>query len=118
MPAKNDNRMTWIRNIEKLQKSDKDSYFIEHEIATKCHIPGVLDYDNGKILCGGLTLEKNKDGLRHCLIRIQHAKLEEPYYNDKADKKGITLETVSWGIAFSVFFIFPVQILFSSELFW
>ena len=106
MATKNDNRMAWIRNIEKLKKSDKDSYFIEHEVATECHIPGVLDYDNGKILCGGLTLEKNKDGLRHYLIRIQHAKLEEPYYNDKADKKGYYFRDGILGELFSLFSLF------------
>ncbi len=102
----NDNRMAWIRNIEKLQKSDKDSYFIEHEIATECHIPGILDYDNGKILCGGLTLEKNKNGLRYYLIRIQHAKLEEPYYNDKADKKGYYFRDGILGELLSLFSLF------------
>lgn len=85
---KNDNRMAWIRNIDKLKESNDGSYFIEHEIATECHIPGVLDYEKDKILCGGLTIEKDKRGLRHYLIRIQHPKLEEPYYNKKADKKG------------------------------
>ena len=88
MNKSNDNRMAWIRNIDKLKESNNGSYFIEHEVATECHIPGVLDYDGGKILCAGLTMAKNKNGLYHYSIRIQHSKSEEPYYNKKANKKG------------------------------
>ena len=104
--AKNDNRMAWIRNIEKLERSDKNSYFFEHEIATECHIPGVLGYKNGKILLSGLTIEKNKKGLYHYLIRIQHSKSEEPYYNQKANKKGYYFRDGILGELLSLFSLY------------
>ena len=98
--------MAWIRNIEELKKPNKNSYFIEHEIATECHIPGVLDYENGKILCGGLTINNDKNGLYHYLIRIQHAGLEEPYYNKKADKRGYYFKDGVLGELLSLFSLY------------
>jgi hypothetical protein len=104
--AKNDNRMGWIRNIEKLSKKDADSYFIEYEIATECHIAGVLDYNNGMILCGGLTIEKDQNGLYHYLIRLKYSGVEEPYYNNKANKKGYYFKDGALGELLAILSLF------------
>lgn len=97
--------MAWVRNIEKLNDSDRNSYFVEHEVASECNIPGVLDYGNGKILCGGL-MGKDKNGLHQYLIRIQHAGVEEPYYNKKADKKGYYFKDGVLGEHLSLFSLY------------
>lgn len=103
---KNDNRMGWIRNLEKLNKKEADSYFVEYEIATECHIAGVLDYGNGIILCGGLTIEKDENGLYHYLLKVKYAGVEEPYYNNKANKKGYYFKDGILGEFLSVFSLY------------
>jgi len=104
--TKNDNRMGWIRNLEKLGKKEADSYFVEYEIATECHIAGVLDYGNGIILCGGLTIEKDENGLYHYLLKVKYAGIEEPYYNKKANKKGYYFKDGILGELLSIFSLY------------
>jgi len=103
---KNDNRMGWIRNLEKLTKKDKNNYFVEYEIATECHIAGVLDYENGMILCGGLTIEKDKDGLYHYLLKVKYAGVEEPYYNKEANKEGYYFKDGALGELLAIFSLY------------
>jgi len=103
---KNDNRMGWIRNREKLSKKETDSYFVEYEIATECHIAGVLDYGNGIILCGGLTIEKDENGLYHYLLKVKYAGVEEPYYNKGANKKGYYFKDGILGELLSIFSLY------------
>lgn len=105
MGKTNDSRIAWIRNIEKLEKPDKNSYVTEYEIATECRIPGVLDYGNEKILCGSLT-NKDKNGLYHYLFHIQHAGLEELYYNKQASKKGYYFKNGILGELLSLFSLY------------
>ena len=83
----NDNRMAWIRNVEKLSESNNEAYYYEYEFASECRISGVLDYEVGKLICGGFSLEQDKNGLYHYLLRVQYPEYESGY-NDKADKKG------------------------------
>ena len=59
MKKQNDNRMLWIRNIESIKESDHPC-FVEHEFASEVYIPGVLNYENEKILCAPLTLEPDQ----------------------------------------------------------
>lgn len=72
-----DNRMEWIRNIDKLAVSPEDAYFSHYEIASECKIVGVLDYEAGKIYCRFLTTEPDSRGLYHYVLRIQHPKVED-----------------------------------------
>ena len=44
--------MAWIRSFEKLTTTSEESYYYEYEFASECRISGMLNYDNGKILCG------------------------------------------------------------------
>ena len=104
--VKNDNRMGWIRNLEKLSKKETNSYFVEYEIATECHIAGVLDYGNGIILCGGLTIEKDKNGLYHYLLKVKYAGVEEPYYNKQANKKGYYFKDGILGELLAIFSLY------------
>jgi len=103
--TKNDNRMLWIRNIDKLKESEDGSYFFDFEIATERHIGGVLDYEEGKIRCGMFTLERDRNGLFHYLLRIQFPKIDE-YYNENADEEGYFFVSVLEELLslFSLFF--------------
>lgn len=116
---KNDNRMGWIRNLEKLSKKETNSYFVEYEIATECHIAGVLDYSNGIILCGGLTIEKDENGLYHYLLKVKYAGVEEPYYNNKANKKGYYFKDGILGELLSIFSLYfqSMSLLFDSNFY-
>jgi|HubBroStandDraft_5_1064220.scaffolds.fasta_scaffold67480_3 hypothetical protein len=44
--APNDNRMSWIRNLETLA-SGRQQYTVEYELGSECNIPGLLDYADG-----------------------------------------------------------------------
>lgn len=86
MKNKNDNRMGWIRNIEELSTENSNSYTFDYEIATECQIVGVLNYKNGMILCGPLTLDKDQNGQYHYLLKVKQAAFKG--YNKQASKKG------------------------------
>lgn len=73
----NDNRMSWIRNIEKLKNNNSGSYYIEYEIASECYILGLLNFENEMILCSLLSIEKDKNGLHHYILKIKYAGFEE-----------------------------------------
>ncbi len=62
MPNDNDDRMGWIRNLETLARTSQQ-YTVEYEVASECHIPGLLDYADGQIICAGMTTEQSRDGL-------------------------------------------------------
>lgn len=104
--TKNDNRMRWIRNLEKLSKKDAKSYFVECEIATECHITGVLDYNNGMILCGGLTIEKDQNGLYHYLLKVKYADDKESHCNNRANKKGYCFKDGILGELLAIFSLY------------
>lgn len=84
----NENKMLWILNIEKLKKNDMGSHGIEYEIASECDISGLLDYQNGIILCGPLTMERDNNGLHHYLLKIKLSSPEKLYNYKKATKRG------------------------------
>lgn len=83
-----DNRMEWIRNVEKLDSQSTSIYTAEYELASEAYIPGILDYENGSILCGGMTFNPDPKGYYKYLLKIKYP------YNDKkfrvldANKKG------------------------------
>ncbi len=79
--------MAWVRNVEKLSASRDGANYYEYEFASECRIPGVLDYEEGKITCGGLSFEKDNNGLYHYLLRVQYPKFEGGW-NEAADKRG------------------------------
>lgn len=85
--TENDNRMVWIRNLERLYKSSKGAYYYEFEIASESRIIGLLNYKNGKIMCSLFSIEKDENGLYHYLLRVKYPKISGSY-NEKADKKG------------------------------
>lgn len=81
----NDNRMGWIRNIEKIKESNVSSDCYEYEIVSECKISALLDYDNGSILFSIFSPEKDEKGLYHYYLRIKYAKRQ---YNQNANRKG------------------------------
>lgn len=101
----NDDRMMWIRNIEKLASGTGDNYFVEYEIASECRISGVLSYDNGKILCGIATLN-GAHGLYHYFMRIQYAGSQESAYNKQANAKGYYFKDGILGELLSLFSLY------------
>lgn len=99
---KNDNRMLWIRNIESIKASDHPC-FVEHEFASEVYIPGVLNYENEKILCAPLTLEPDQKGLYHYLIRIRFSPSASSPFNKAANKKGYYFKGGVFGELMSLF---------------
>lgn len=83
-----DNRMAWVRNIEILQNGKTHSYGAEYEIASEVYIPGLLDYENGMILCGLMTFEKDYRGLYKYALKIRFATPEKLYNYRNARIKG------------------------------
>lgn len=83
-----DNRMGWIRNLEKLLHDTNSEYTAEYEIASESYIPGILDYEDGAILCGLMTFGKDSEGLYKYLLKIKYPYKSEEYQFLKANKKG------------------------------
>lgn len=79
--------MSWVRDLEALQKDRKGSYYTEYEFASECRITGVLDYKKNSVMISPFTFEKDEDGLYHYLLRVRYPK-SVLGYNDKADKRG------------------------------
>lgn len=88
MTKANDNRMAWVRNLNQLRERGSRCYQVEYEIATEIHIPGVLDYADGRILCGCYAAKPARSGLRKYLLKVSVACPEESYYNPAANRKG------------------------------
>jgi len=86
MPQYNDNRMGWIRNLEALANGSQQ-YTVEYEMGSECHIPGLLDYADGKIICASMSTEESKDGLWLYNLAVRYP-LGPHNYNLKADRKG------------------------------
>jgi len=98
--------MGWIRNIEKIKKKGAKTYIIEYEIATECHIAGVLNYMNGNILCGPLTMEKDQNGLYSYSLKIKYYQNEEFPQSDKRNKKGYYFKDGIIGEIVSIFSLY------------
>jgi hypothetical protein len=86
MPKDNDNRMGWIRNLEALA-SGCQQYAVEYELGSECHIPGLLNYADGKIICTSMSTEESRDGLWLYNL-ILHYPLGPHEYNRKANEDG------------------------------
>ena len=100
--SENDNRMAWIRNLDKLSEKESGFYTMEHEIVSECRIPGVLYYEGGKIACGGYSpLEKDRNGLYHYFLRVQYPNPKN--YNKKANEKGYYFKDGIAGELISIF---------------
>lgn len=78
-----DNRMEWIRNFSKIVEEGAETYYVEYELVSECHIPSVLDYNNGAILCAGMGSEGE---LKHYLLKIKYKTY--PEYNQNATHDG------------------------------
>jgi len=86
----NDNRIGWIRNTERLSSAPSaPSYDFEYELGSECRIPGVLDYRSGMVLLGGLSIERDRRGLNHYLLKIKFPQMEDGNDSYKsANRKG------------------------------
>ena len=56
-------------------------------MGSDCHIPGLLDYGNQKIICGPLTTEKSKNGLYLYSLSFKYP-FGPKQLNMQADEKG------------------------------
>ena len=107
MNQSNDNRMGWIRNIEKLQNNNIRTWYAEYEIASETYIPGILDYKkNSSILCGLMTLDKNKKGLYKYMLKIKFAETAIPNYSKKKSEKGYFFKDSIPGELIALFSLF------------
>jgi hypothetical protein len=100
-----DNRMGWCRNIDHLINNETSSYIGEYEIASDSRIPGVLDYRNGKILCGPLTLNMNSRWLYKYLLKIKFAS-QTDFYPKLGSKKGYAFREGIIGELISIFSLY------------
>ena len=112
MTTKNDNRMGWIRNLERPNEGGNGQSIrvYEHELLSECEILGLLDYENSKILCSLYTLNKSKDGLYFYLLKIAYPECSDDHvanYIKNATKKGYYFKGNIVGelmVLFSIFF--------------
>jgi hypothetical protein len=88
MKQKLDNRMEWIRNVEKLNGTLASIYTGEYELASESYIPGIFDYENGSILCGVMTCDKDPKGFYKYLLKIKYPYNDEEHRFKKATNKG------------------------------
>jgi len=65
-----DERMLWVRILDQMSDSSDIINIEEHEFASDTMIPGILEYGNGKILCGALTFNRDENQLYKYLLRI------------------------------------------------
>jgi len=105
MNQSNDNRMGWIRNIEKLQNNNIRTWYAEYEIASETYIPGILNYKNSSILCGLMTFDKNKSGLYKYMLKIKFAETN-PNYSNKKSQKGYFFKNGIHGELIALFSLF------------
>lgn len=83
-----DNRMRWILEAEKCEKSIDDKvYYTEYEICSDARIGGILDYGNGFILCS-IFQEANQDGLYTYLVRIKQSEQNFEFNKNNYSKEG------------------------------
>ncbi len=99
-----DNRMGWIRNLEKLKASEDGANWEEYEVASECYITGRFDYENGKISCQLLMYEKDKNGLYQYLLRIKYCKIDRVL--KKTSSKGYCFAGGVLGELLSLFSVF------------
>ncbi len=85
-----DNRMAWIRNIESLSPAGGRTYSTEFEFASDVEIGGVLDHAEGAILCGRLSMERNRIGLYLYTLRLTFPFPNRASNRPLATKKGYT----------------------------
>ncbi|MEW6615855.1 MAG: hypothetical protein AB1401_10365 [Thermodesulfobacteriota bacterium] len=105
MTNQSDNRMGWIRNIEKLEKTTSE-YTAEYELASESQIFGVLDYKNGAIQCGIMTFKKDSNGTYKYLLRIKYPPYNEEPHFLKANKSGYLFPEGIPGELISILFLF------------
>ena len=101
-----DNRMGWCRNIDRLKDNDSSGYVVEYELASDSYIPGVFDYQNGKILCGLLTLNINSSGLYKYLLKIKFAPHDGFTPKFTATKRGYAFHGGIAGELISIFSLY------------
>ncbi|MDO8468185.1 MAG: hypothetical protein Q7S29_00300 [Candidatus Peribacter sp.] len=83
-----DRRMNWMRSIDRLEGA-QETYHENCELKSDCWIPGIGEYANGFLLCGGIA-EMNKDGGQHSyILKLEYATgMEETI---EAGRRGIDL---------------------------
>jgi hypothetical protein len=67
-----DNRMNWIRNLDRIENIS-EIYQIESELGSESRINGVLSYRGDSILCGPLTFDKDECGMFKYLLKVRVA---------------------------------------------
>lgn len=101
-----DNRMGWILLMEECSKSKKKKFYhTEYEICSDARIPGVLEYNDGAILCG-LLEEKNEKGLYTYSLRVKHVEKEYKFDKTKYSKEGYFFKEGLIGELLAIFSVF------------
>ncbi len=85
-----DNRMAWIRAIESLSPAGGPTDSTEFELASDVEITGVLDYADGRVLCGRLSMERSRTGLYLYTLRLTFPSLNWASGQPPTTRRGYT----------------------------
>jgi hypothetical protein len=69
-------------------------------------MPGVLDYSNGRLLCGLLSIDRNKLGFYKYLLKIRVPNVQYVYNPDDASAKGYYFKEGAAGELISLFSLY------------
>ncbi|MGA2905191.1 MAG: hypothetical protein ABSD98_15275 [Candidatus Korobacteraceae bacterium] len=78
--------MRWIRNLEDVATAPK-RYVVEYELGSECDIPGLLDYEDGAVICAPMPSPRPLKGLWLYNLILTFPDTP-PKHNLKADEKG------------------------------
>jgi len=98
--------MQWILIAEECKNAKKKmAYFTEYEVCSEVRIPGVLDYENGALLCS-LLQEKNQRGLYTYIVRVKHIQKEYKFNESSYSKEGYYFENGLIGELMALFSVY------------
>lgn len=101
-----DNRMQWILAIEEAKKAKKkDTYFTDYEICSEVRIPGVLNYQNGALMCS-LFQDADSNGLYTYIVRVKHIFKEYKFDESKYSKEGYYFKDGLIGELMAIFSVY------------
>ena len=89
-----DNRMLWIRNLDGLDVDTAET--AEAELGSEAQVFGMLDYNNGAILCGLATGQPDEHGLYKYVLRLAYPPDTE-YDWTQVTKKGYVYRDGTFG---------------------
>ena len=98
--------MGWIRNLENAAKAGDSNTTIDYEICSEAHIPGVLNYANGGILCGPLAFGSPQNNLMAYTLRLKFPSAEAERPHDFSSRRGYAFQGGAHGELTALFSLY------------